>query len=80
MSKPKKTTKSNLHTFELRQREGATGPMAAGNAELLMDGVKMKGVRNVSIAVSATGLGVLSLEVYGHFNAIGTFEPIITEK
>jgi hypothetical protein len=76
MKKPKMST---VHSFELRPRKGAEGKLTVGaNTELWMDGVKMKGVRSANIAISAAGVAVLTLEVYGAFHVIGQFEPNIT--
>jgi len=58
---------SELHTFELRQREGATGAMTGGNSQLLMDGVPLAGVKSVQIAVAAEGIATITVEMYGHF-------------
>jgi hypothetical protein len=66
------------HAFELRPRKGAKGQFSSGaDLELYMDGVKMRGVRSVNLSVLAMDIGVLTLEVYGQFSAIGGFEPVI---
>lgn len=66
--------------FELRMREGATGLMTGANTELLMDGKKLGTVTNVKIEVGARSMAKITLEMYGRFHAVGTYDPAGVEQ
>ncbi len=66
---------SDLPVFELKMREGATGPMTGANTELFMDGKKMGSVAGVKVEVRARGLAKITLEMYGQFHVLGKYEP-----
>jgi hypothetical protein len=60
-----------LQTFELRQRDGSTGPMNGANTELLIDGKPVPGVKSVTIEIDAQKLAKVTLTAYGHFKVSG---------
>lgn len=62
---------SNLHTFELRQREGSTGIATGGNMEFLIDGVHFPFAKSVKIEVDAGGFAKVTIEAYGRIKATG---------
>jgi hypothetical protein len=65
--------------FELKQREGATGPMTGANTELFIDGVKQGNVSRVTIDIGARGLAKIGLEMYGRVHVLGRFEDTSLE-
>jgi hypothetical protein len=73
-------TDNKLHTFELKSREGSSGLMAGPTSELLVDGVKMKGVRKVTVEVEAGEVARMTIQVVGKFHVLGQFSPVILEQ
>lgn len=73
---------SELHTFEIRQREGSKGAMTGANTEILIDGRHMAGISKVTLTIEAGGLAKLEMEAYGVFKAGGKYEPteVVPEK
>lgn len=65
---------SNIHTFELRQREGSEGVMSGANTEFLIDGVKVPLATSVKIEVGAGELAKVTITAYGRFKASGKID------
>lgn len=65
--------------FELRMREGATGPMTGANSELLMDGKPIKGVTKITLEVAGHDMAKATIEVLGQFDfsgVLGDYEVV----
>lgn len=65
---------SNIHTFELRQREGSEGLMSGATTEFLIDGVKLPLATSVKIEVGAGELAKITITAYGRFKASGKID------
>jgi hypothetical protein len=65
---------SNIHTFELRQREGSEGLMSGANTEFLIDGVKLPLATSVKIEVGAGELAKITITAFGRFKANGKID------
>lgn len=63
-----------MHTFEIKQMEGASNIMTGMNTIFLIDGKKVEGCRKVSFEVDARGEAVVTVELYGHMHINGSLE------
>jgi len=62
------TNMSNIHKITVRNKEGIDpNKISTGNGtEVLIDGQPLKGVRTFSYEVTARGIGLVKLEMYGN--------------
>ena len=65
---------SEIHTFELRQREGSTGVMSGANTQLLIDGVPFPLATSIKIEVNARELAKITITAFGRFKASGKID------
>lgn len=73
------TNSKDFPLFELKQREGTTGPMTGANTELFIDGVRQGNVSALKIEVAGRGMAKISLEMYGRVHVLGRFEDTSLE-
>ena len=66
----------DIHTFELRIKEGSTGALHGGNCEILMDGCKLKGLASVHIDLVGGKHATVKLEFLGNIHVLGDFNVI----